>query len=174
LFDVQDRQIVERHTLRLSGPINAIAFSRTDGKLAGVGADGVVHIWSISDYRIEHTLQTGEEVSAVSFDSTSGFLVVGSQSGSVSVWSLDTGQPIARFTHGTAVRGVAFSVAGPPLLFYGGAGGFGFQPWRLSDLVDHACRQLSRSELSDTEWTRFVGSGTKVSSCPKSRSESAP
>jgi WD40 repeat protein len=164
LRDLRSRPSVERARMQNGKGVSDVAFAPGGDLLASGGEDGLVRVWRESG-ELDQTLNLGEAVTAVAFDRSGGFIAAGGKTGTILVWSLSSGAPVARFGGSQQVNTLAFTPAGPDVLFAGGYGGFRSALWRPADLAREACARLPRRLLSPDEWLTFVGDGTPVGAC---------
>ena len=95
------------------GAVNEVAVFPDHARVASVGDDGVVRIWSLADGRLISQIATGDEmVSAVAVSPCGKLLATGRYT--VSLWDVASGQKIRDLTthNETTVESLAFSPDG--------------------------------------------------------------
>jgi WD40 repeat protein len=164
VLDLAGNPAVEKLRMRNGRDARAVALSATGDLIASGDSTGLVRIWRPSG-QLYKTMSLGNQVNAIAFDRSGQFVAAGGKSGAVLVWSISDGGLVARLAHLSEIRTIAFTPAGPDLLFIGGYGGFSSTLWRSADLRREACSRLSRRTLTTDEWQSLVQLGTPVSSC---------
>jgi WD40 repeat protein len=155
---------VEKLRLQVGRDARAVAFSTAGDLLAAGDSTGAVRIWRTSGQPYQ-VLSLGSQVNAIAFDRSGTFVAAGGKSGAALVWSIGSGELVARLAHLSEIFTIAFTPAGPDLLFVGGYGGFSSTLWRSADIRHEACARLSRSTMTTDEWQSFVQLGDPVDGC---------
>jgi len=155
------------------------AFSRDCGEVAALSGTELV-VWSAVTGRELHRLRTGEKPERWVFTPDGMHMVTAvppvSSSSSARVWDLETGAEIARISNqqdpgNAGIARVFFGDGedGRLRLVVGHTAANAAIPvsawWRTADLVERACRQLSRN-LTRAEWTEYLGIERYRKTCP--------
>lgn len=151
----------------------SIAFS-PDGKYVISGsADGTARVWEA---------ETGKEISRMTHDGTVNdvafspdgkYAISGSQDGTARVWEVATGNEVARMPHDSPVTHVAFSPEGKYVASASADGEIRVWLWRVDDLIEEVCKRLPRN-LTEEEWTQFLGERPYQATCPNLPVEPGP
>jgi WD40 repeat protein len=106
-----------RHTMRLDGRPNAVAWSPTGAVIATTGASTTTQLWDPETGRLRSTLGGHrKQVYDVAFDNTGERLATVGDDGEVNVWNASDGALLVRRPHETWVYRVAFTPDGSHLL----------------------------------------------------------
>jgi hypothetical protein len=152
VFDLT--KATELRQLAHEGLVNAVALS-PDGRLLVTGGDdGAIRTWDVEEAVVLAVMGHPGLINAVAFGPDGERVATAGHDGTARVWHAPEGQELIRVPVGGPVRNVGFSDDGAflatathrPQLW----------PLRPGDLVDAACRRLTRN-LSDQEWHRYIG-----------------
>jgi len=158
-----------RAGLRNAGrPVQSLAFSTDDRRLAAGSSDALVTLWDVSGSPRQLRTMGGHAlgVDSVAFSPDGRTIASGGEDGGTVLWDVATGQRIGDALAGQkgAVQGVAFAPDGRTL-YSGGDDGrvivwdVAFDSWRAE-----ACR-LAHRNLRPGEWKQVGGHGSPPPSC---------
>jgi WD40 repeat protein/serine/threonine protein kinase len=144
-------------TLKSSGRINHVAYSR-DGRLAACASDnGTITLWDASTGQ-QHRILKGHQgtVFCIAFSPDGKHLASSSQDGHVIVWNIETGNKEADFPWGAQQVGIAYHPDGKHLA---SAAGDGIRIWDIqSGKVEHLL--IHQAAL----WVAYSHDGTRLAS----------
>jgi WD40 repeat protein len=175
IWDVDQNGQASLHT-RLSGHlqeplplgVQTVLFSR-DGKTAvSAGADATVRVWDLTKQQPSLTHRVlyghgqgtfGHGVKSLALTPDDAWLASGGEDGTLRLWDLHASNPgreaIEIVGHNGAVTLVRFDNAQRYVITAGDDGAVRAWPFALTELIDTACRTLSR-DFSSTEVTTFL------------------
>jgi WD40 repeat protein len=101
----------------------------------------------------------------VAFSPDGRYVLSGSIDNTARVWSAATGDELARMTHEDQLWALGFSRDGKYIVS-AGKEEIRVWAWQPADLIDHACRAVSRN-LTRAEWTKYLGNSLPYEAvCP--------
>ncbi len=159
-------QLLEGH----AGPVTALAFS-PDGKILASGsADRTIRLWRPQTRRSAAIVLRGhrEPVTVLAFSPDGKVLASGSTDQTVRLWDLHNpqGEPIVLSEHNTRVKVIAFSPDGKYVASGAQNGTLLF--WLRTAMLSEAVCQRVQRNLTQTEWSQFVGEGVSYErTCPE-------
>jgi WD40 repeat protein len=170
LWDVADptqHQILYGHKIG----VNSVAFNpQNDQRLASASEDTTIILWDLAtDPPLQQTLKGhGDSVTSLTFSPDGQILASGDFDGKVFIWDMTNrrrlGDPLAG-GHDDLINGMAFSPDGHILASVSTDNvilwDIDIESWQ-----NLACQRANRN-LSQEEWTRFIGSGISYErTCP--------
>jgi WD40 repeat protein len=145
--------------LKLNGPCAAVAFDHRSRLLAAADREGVT-LFSLPDGNSEKRLPQLTRVQALAFSSTGEELASLSTGLEIVIWNLAHDKEVTRFHSGIGDEGFAFS-ADDRFVIQGNGSAI---HRRSSDLIQDACRRLTRT-LTSEEIARYLEGQKPLSPC---------
>lgn len=152
---------------RLIEPQNTdIVFSPNGRYMAVSGEKSFVQVWKVDDWSELPCLRHEHKVYSIAFSPDSEYIATASFD-KTAIWRTSGLQEVARLTHNEDIRAVVFSPDGKYVATVGMNGNTTFWLWQPDDLVNEACKRLSRN-LTAEEWQEFLGDEPYRLTCPSS------
>jgi WD40 repeat protein len=158
-----------------SDSVYSLAFSPDGKTLVSGSRDNTIKFWDIASGRAKQQANlnrhTGYAVTSVAFNPNGRMVALGDGGGNVILWdvasSRSLGPPFKVFD--TDIRHIAFRPDGKTLEALSSEGGITSLDTSLDidpdSWVARACRIANRN-LSQNEWSRFIGRGSYWRTCP--------
>jgi WD40 repeat protein len=146
-------------------PVTALVVS-PDGKWLAIGdTQGNVTIWDREREEEHLRIRLETEIAKAVFTRDAEWLAVAAGS-TAGIWQVASGRQIARMPQGAGIRDIVFSADGRWLVSGSVDRVSRAWAWQPGDLIDRACRQLSRN-LSRKEWREYLSGEEYEPTCAR-------
>ena len=111
----------DRNLVGHQGPVYAVAFSPSGGRLVTAGADQIVRVWDVTSGDLKHDLASHVgDVFALAFSPTGEKVVSAGADSTLRVWNVERGELLAKLTgHHGSIFSLAFSRDGSQIVSAG-------------------------------------------------------
>lgn len=141
-----------------------VTFSPNGKYLAVAGEDILVRLWEVESWKELSCIKHESQVNLIAFSSDSHYLAAASYD-KVAIWAVPSCREISRIAVNSNLFSITFSPDDKYLVIARIDGTIQQWIWQKEDLIDEACRRLTRN-LTPEEWEQYFPNEQYSKTCP--------